>query len=196
MGEICARCGKELGFRDKRKGFHLTLFINSLNAGLFSEYEGRNVCISCQRELLDSNGIKYRGLYGLRQGMVRINELSAKDKPSQASKNPTKNNPFFSKPFTDGLEQGKRIVVIKDAVFSADGIGKHISHYSEVAEEFGYVYKSETHFPDAIGISLTMIFEKIIPTVNETNFVNCKHCTTRYDANQYFKCPQCGAPTN
>jgi hypothetical protein len=99
------------------------------------------------------------------------------------------------KHFKDALEEGRRIVVIKDAVMSADGIGKHIELYSHVAEKFGYVYKSETHFPDAVGISLSIIFEKVIPTANETNFVNCEYCTARYDANLYFKCPQCGSPT-
>jgi hypothetical protein len=74
----CAKCGKELGFRDKHKGFHLILFLNALDAGLFSEYGGKKVCLSCQRELLDSKGIKYRGLLGQKQGMARIKELSGK----------------------------------------------------------------------------------------------------------------------
>jgi len=116
----------------------------------------------------------------------------------RAAKNPRLREgtpPALEAPFKDALGQARRIVVIKDAVFSADGIGKHIETYSRVAEKFGYVYKSETHFPDSIGISLSIIFEKIIQTANETHFINCTHCTSRYDANQYFKCPQCGAPT-
>jgi rubrerythrin len=105
------------------------------------------------------------------------------------------NAKHYGPSFSKALEQGRRIVVVKDAVFSADGIGKHIEIVSKVAEEFGYAYKSETHFPDSVGIACSFIFEKIIPTANETNFLNCENCTTRYDANQYFKCPNCGAPS-
>jgi hypothetical protein len=103
----------------------------------------------------------------------------------------------LEKPFKEGLELGKRIVVIKNPV-RLESIGKQIEFYSKVAEKFGYVYKSETHSSDLEGLiySLSIIFEKVIPTENETNFVNCQHCTTRYDANQYFKCPQCGAPAD
>lgn len=32
-------------------------------------------------------------------------------------------------------------------------------------------------------------------TEKEAHYVTCQYCETRYDANQYFKCPQCGSPT-
>ena len=100
----------------------------------------------------------------------------------------------YEKPFREAVDRGRRMVVVKDAVFSADGIGKHIEAYSISAEKYGYAFKSETHFPDSVGIACSFIFEKIIQTASETNFVNCEYCKSRYDANQYFKCPQCSSP--
>jgi rRNA maturation endonuclease Nob1 len=29
----------------------------------------------------------------------------------------------------------------------------------------------------------------------EAHYVTCQYCKTHYDANQYFKCPQCGSQT-
>ena len=108
---------------------------------------------------------------------------------------------YFGQQFKDALKQGKRQVIIQDVVQSADGIGKHIELVSQVAEKHDYLFKQETHTLNNYGfgvgvISLTMVFEKVITTANETNFVNCKYCFTRYDANQFFKCPKCGSPAN
>jgi DNA-directed RNA polymerase subunit RPC12/RpoP len=85
----------------------------------------------------------------------------------------------YESTFEKALEQGKRIVVVKDAVFSSDGIGKHIEIISKVAEKYGYTFKSETHFPDSFSIACSFIFEKITLTASETNFINCTHCTIR-----------------
>jgi len=109
-------------------------------------------------------------------------------------------NVYFGQQFKDALEQGRRQVIIQDVVQSADGISKHIESVQTAAEKYGYIFKQETHVVSSYGfgsgvINLTMSFEKVIPTANETNFINCTHCTSRYDANRYFKCPQCGAPT-
>ncbi len=105
---------------------------------------------------------------------------------------------YFGQQFRDALKQGKRQVVIQDLVQSADGVGKHIELLSNVAEKYGYLFKQQTHTLTenygfgASAISITMVFEKIITTINETNFINCSYCKSRYDANQYFKCPNCG----
>jgi len=109
-------------------------------------------------------------------------------------------NLYFGRQFKGALEQGRRQAIIQDVVQSTDGISKHIEAVSTVAEKYGYIFKQETHVPNNYGfgasiITLTMIFEKVTTTANETNFVSCQHCTTRYDANQYFKCPNCGAPS-
>lgn len=140
--------------------------VQSLFAKNHPEFNGEKLCPSCISEVLKKDANVHNGsIYAKHYGPL----------------------------FDEALKQGRRIVVVKDAVFSADGIGKHIENASEIAEKFGYVFKSETHFPDSVGIACSFIFEKVIPTANETNFVNCEHCTTRYDANQYFKCPNCGA---
>jgi hypothetical protein len=106
---------------------------------------------------------------------------------------------YFGQQFKDALQQSKRQVVVQDVVQSADGLSKHMESVSSVAEKYGYLFKQETHVLGNYGfgarvITLTMVFEKAITTANETNFVKCDYCTTRYDANQYFKCPKCGSP--
>lgn len=132
------------------------------------EFNGEKLCFSCRNEIVKK-------------------ECKAHNAPLYAKQ--------YGPSFEEALEEGRRIVVVKEAVFSPDGIGKHIDIISEVAEKYGYTFKSETHFPDSIGIACSFIFERIIPKANETNFINCTHCATRYDANQYFKCPECGSPT-
>lgn len=84
----CAKCGKGLSFLDKHKGGSETvLFHNALLAGLFSEYSEKEICCSCQRGLLDSKGIKYRGVLDF-SGSARIKELS------EQKKNEVKNGRF------------------------------------------------------------------------------------------------------
>lgn len=72
----CAKCGNELGFRDKRKSFHMTSYIDAIENGIFPEYNGKQVCISCQQSLLNSKGIEYRGLLAIKRGNERIKELA------------------------------------------------------------------------------------------------------------------------
>jgi len=190
MGEICAKSGKELSwleskqdpkYRDKR----VPRFQEK-----YPQFLGKKLCKPCNLELQQN----MHG-YDAQRKMYKCQYCGQEYRHIHSCTQAPQVKDHWEKPFKEALEQGRRIVVIKDAVLSPDGIGKHIETYSKVAEKFGYAYKSETHFPDAIGISLTLIFEKVIPTANETNFVNCEHCTTRYDANQYFKCPNCGSPT-
>jgi hypothetical protein len=71
----CAKCGKQLGFRDKSKSFQLISYLNAQKAGLFPEYAGKQVCISCQCLLLDLKEISYKGLLGQKKGNERIREL-------------------------------------------------------------------------------------------------------------------------
>jgi hypothetical protein len=132
------------------------------------EFNGEKLCSSCISEIVEKDCATHNEAIDAKQ---------------------------YGPTFEEALEQGRRIVVVKYAVLSADGIGKHIEIVSKIAEKYGYAFKSETHFPDSLGIACSFIFEKIIPTANETNFINCKYCTSRYDANQYFKCPQCGSLT-
>lgn len=96
----------------------------------------------------------------------------------------------FEKPFKDADEEGKRIVTINDSVLSADGIGKHLKIHSEAAGKYGYSLVNMTQTPAQFCIFMSMVFEKkeITP-----KFVTCTYCKSRYDANQYFKCPNCGA---
>ncbi len=49
---ICARCGKKLGFLDKHD--NLLKFRNALKAGLFPEFKNKKVCLSCQHKLFES----------------------------------------------------------------------------------------------------------------------------------------------
>ena len=103
---------------------------------------------------------------------------------------------WFEEQFKDSLKEGRRQVIIVDLVQSADGVLKHIQSASQVAEKYGYIFKSESHsVVFGGGISTMMFFEKVITTADETKFVNCRYCKTRYDANQFFKCPNCGSPT-
>jgi hypothetical protein len=164
MGETCAKCGKELSWGERMQKPKFRAQIPPFQG--HPELLDKKFCHECAPKVMQS---------------LEIANLE--------------------KPFKEGLELGKRIVVIKNpvrlkSIGKLDSIGKQIEFYSKVAEKFGYVYKSETHSSDLEGLihSLSIIFEKIIPTANETNFVNCDYCNTRYDANQYFKCPQCGAP--
>ena len=94
-------------------------------------------------------------------------------------------------PFRDADKIGKRIVTINDAVLSADGIGKHLKIHTEAAGKYGYSLNHMTQTPDQFCIFMTMVFEK--KEITPTKFVNCSYCKSRYDANQYFKCPNCGA---
>jgi hypothetical protein len=90
----CAKCGKEAGFRDKHREFHPYTFINAIEAGIFPEYSGKEVCLSCQYALLDSKGIKYRGVFGMKQGNARIKELNQSTIDSKLTENIIKPSPF------------------------------------------------------------------------------------------------------
>ena len=80
--DTCARCGKELGLLEKRTSS--LMFNKALQYGLFSEYMDKKICLSCKYELLDSQGIKYWGFKGHREGMARISELSGKQNMNRA----------------------------------------------------------------------------------------------------------------
>ena len=71
----CEKCGKQLGFRDKKKSFHNIMYLRAVNSGIFLEYYDKQVCISCQCLLLKSKGIQYKGLLGNTKGFERIREL-------------------------------------------------------------------------------------------------------------------------
>ena len=102
--DYCAKCGKELGFLTKHKigGSDIASFENALRRGLFSEYRGKEICASCQHELLHSKGIKYRGIIGIRQGKARIEELAKEIKniSLEPSKQIMCSNCAFSSKFT------------------------------------------------------------------------------------------------
>jgi hypothetical protein len=168
MGETCAKCGKELSWLESKQDPKYREKRAPQLREKYPQFLGKKICKPCMSEIMKK-------------------ECDAHNEPIYVKR--------YGPSFSEALEQGRRIVVVKDAVLSADGIGKHIEIISKVAEKYGYAFKSETHFPDSVGIACSFIFEKIIPTADETNFINCTHCTTRYDANQYFKCPQCGSPT-
>ncbi|PVX25227.1 MAG: hypothetical protein CW691_05235 [Candidatus Bathyarchaeum sp.] len=57
-------------------------YINAIAAGLFSEFKDKRICRACQRELLDSKGIEYKGYLGTRRGSKRIRELTVELKPT------------------------------------------------------------------------------------------------------------------
>ena len=96
--------------------------------------------------------------------------------------------------FQTASERGKRQVIISGAVPSIKRMEFFLETASKIGEDYGYILKQETHSGGLI-IHLSMVFEKIVTTADQTNFVNCMYCTTRYDANQFFKCPHCGSPT-
>lgn len=97
----------------------------------------------------------------------------------------------FEAPFIEAEEQGRRMVTINDSVLSADGIGKHLKLHTEAAQKYGYSFISLTQTPAQYVIYMSLVFEK--KEMKPTKFVNCLHCNARYDANQYFKCLNCGA---
>ena len=99
--------------------------------------------------------------------------------------------PISEKPFKDADEQGKRIVTINDLVLSPDGIGKHLKIHTEAAGKYGYSLINMTQNPDQFCIYMALVFEK--KEITPTKFVNCSYCKSHYDANKYFKCPNCGA---
>jgi len=72
--DTCVRCGKKLGFLERRTGS--VMFRNALRYGLFLEYGDKETCLSCKHELLDSERISYRGRKGRKQGLARIKELA------------------------------------------------------------------------------------------------------------------------
>jgi hypothetical protein len=97
----------------------------------------------------------------------------------------------LEQPFKEADEKGKRLVTINDSVLSEDGIGKHLELHTEAAQKYGYSFISLTQTPAQFVIYMSMVFEK--KEITPTKFVTCTYCHSRYDANQYFKCPNCGA---
>lgn len=67
----CAKCEKKLGFKDKSKSFQIIVYINAMNRGIFPEYAGKQLCLSCQKNLLESKKIPVQ----IYKGNKRINEL-------------------------------------------------------------------------------------------------------------------------
>lgn len=94
-------------------------------------------------------------------------------------------------PFIEAEEQGKRAITINDSVLSADGIGKHLKIHTEAAQKYGYSLVNVIQTPAKYIIYLSLIFEK--KEIKLTKFVNCSHCNARFDSNEYYKCPNCGA---
>jgi len=54
------------------------MFKKALRYGLFLEYKNKKICLACEYELLDNQGIKYRGYMGRKQGVARIKEIAKK----------------------------------------------------------------------------------------------------------------------
>ena len=67
---VCAKCGKEKVFQEDD-----VVFKNAVIVGIFPEYLGRHVCMSCQHELLDSKAIPYRGFDVHHRSEERIREI-------------------------------------------------------------------------------------------------------------------------
>lgn len=101
-----------------------------------------------------------------------------------------KDQTLYDTPFVEADKQGRRMVTINDSVLSADGIGKHLKIHTEAAQKYGYSLVNVTQTPAQFVIFMSLVFEKKEMT---PKFVNCHYCKSRYDANQYFKCPNCGA---
>jgi hypothetical protein len=104
---------------------------------------------------------------------------------------------IYSKPFIEADREGRRIVTVSDTVFSVDGIEKHLKLHMAAAQNYGYAYKSMNQFQNLNQfintIQITIVFEKEV-TAKPASYINCDHCHTKFDVNQYYKCPQCGAP--
>jgi hypothetical protein len=93
-------------------------------------------------------------------------------------------------PFREADGQGKRMVTVNDSVLSEDGIGKHLKLHTEAAQKYGYSLINITQTPARYVIYMSMVFEK--KEMTTARFIICSYCKARYDANQYFKCPNCG----
>jgi hypothetical protein len=93
-------------------------------------------------------------------------------------------------PFREAEKYGRRNVIFQDVLVDLmKDKGQRLASYTHYAEKHGYTLKQVSETADTL-----MTFERIVTTKDQTNFVNCQYCKTRYDANQYFKCPQCGSP--
>ena len=103
----CARCNKKLGFYDSRYNASIS-YKNASQAGLFSEFRDKRICISCQHGLLESKGIKYKGALGSYQGSKRIKELCSELNATQNGSNPASMLP---------PEVGSEILWQKDEVY-------------------------------------------------------------------------------
>jgi hypothetical protein len=196
VDETCAKCGKNLSWTDRRLNQNSSKWLEKHPEWLEKHPEQKNkkICYGCLTAPLREIIKKKRG-YEMQNTGIRD---------------------IYEKQFRVAQEQGRQIVVIKDAVFSADGIGKHIENYSKASEKFGYAYKSETHFPDSVGISLSIIFEKIQETRNVQVFLDfsslkdemakggvvmttykCPNCNGMVDipeAGKVLVCQYCGTP--
>lgn len=97
----------------------------------------------------------------------------------------------YETPFMEAEKQGKRMITLNDSVLSEDGIGKHLKLHTDAAQKYGYSLLNVTQTPARYVIYMSLVFEK--KEMKLTKFVDCLHCKAHYDANQYFKCPNCGA---
>jgi len=97
------------------------------------------------------------------------------------------------KPFKEALEQGRRTVIINNTATNPQWMAK-------IADKYGFAIKQVNQtgtMPFFSSVPIYMIIaEKVMTTEKETKFINCSYCQTRYDSNEYFKCPQCGSPTS
>jgi len=106
----------------------------------------------------------------------------------------------IERPFREAEKEGRRNIIVQDAIQNriADKT-KRLTLYTDMAQKYSYTLKnvseSAAFFGGQLLSSILMTFDRSVTTKDQTNFVNCQYCKTRYDANYYFKCPQCGSPT-
>jgi hypothetical protein len=71
----CSKCNKEIAFHEDH-----VIFKRAVIVGIFPEYLGRQVCMKCQHDLLDSKNIPYEGPDLTHRSTQRIQELYAQTK--------------------------------------------------------------------------------------------------------------------
>jgi hypothetical protein len=168
-------------------------FQNALQHGLFSEYAGKKLCISCQRELLESKGIEYRGLIGQRRGEARIKELA--NQVAQEKPNSKKNFKLCEKCHYYRSDSDSQIIDLglfmpnpKLITFTAHYCAKFgfsLENGEEAKKCTSYITKDEYKEKALRG--------EINPNT-DYNFRICPYCQTKFDLNKLSACPKCGAP--
>lgn len=191
----CAKCGKELkGFFEKRDrtGQHIP-----------DDYFNQKLCSDCDSHF---KGIFEKKL--LEEMQKRDEEIMRRKKQEQQQERERIMN-TFRMPFEQAKAQGREIANIHYRTLpQANYIQHYINLYSEIAEEYGFKYKSHSQYPSYMGvvqfIELDFVFEKIPEQPKQTqtiqvvlDFTSLKDVMSKGGiVMTTYKCPNCNGMVN